>query len=128
MSQQSKRKKAGRPKLPKGEAMGRVIQVRFTGEDMENMAIAARNTKQTISELVRNVVRSAFVWVVDCKNCGQEFVFKEIDENHPREAVNNMPTNTPPKPPLRHGAEQRTCPHCNSISTYKRGYLRFKAN
>ena len=36
-----KPKKAGRPKLPKGEAMGRVIQVRFTAQDTKAIELAA---------------------------------------------------------------------------------------
>ncbi len=54
-----KPKKAGRPKLPKGEAMGRVIQVRFTAEDTKSIASAAKASKQTISEWVRSTVHAA---------------------------------------------------------------------
>ena len=124
----SKPKKAGRPKLPKGEAKGSVVQVRFTAEDTKAMEAAARATKQTVSEWVRSVVRSSFRWAVECKDCGKEFTFRFVDPNHPMENVNNMPTNEPPKPPLRNMAEQRTCPHCNSVATYQRSDLRFKAN
>jgi hypothetical protein len=123
-----KKAKMGRPKLPKGEAKGRIVPVRFTGEDMQTMSIAARKSGLTISELVRSIVRSAFAWVVECKQCGKEFSFRDVDENHPRHAVNNMPADTPAKPPLKNGAEQRQCPHCNLTSTYTRGDLRFKAN
>lgn len=60
MSQQSKtRKKAGRPKLPKGEAMGSVIQVRFTAEDIKGIAVAAKASKQTISEWIRSTIHAA---------------------------------------------------------------------
>jgi hypothetical protein len=59
LSQQSKtRKKAGRPKLPKGEAMGRVIQARFTAEDEKGIAAAAKASKQTISEWVRSTIHA----------------------------------------------------------------------
>lgn len=123
-----KKAKLGRPRLPKGTAKGRIVPVRFTADDLKAIAEASRASKQTVSALVRNIVMSAFAWVVDCKACGKEFAFRDIDPNHPREVVNNMPANEPAKPQLRHGAEHRTCPHCNSTSIYKRGDLRFKAN
>ncbi len=59
LSQQSKtRKKAGRPKLPKGEAMGTVIQVRFTAEDTKGIAAAAKASKQTVSEWIRSTIHA----------------------------------------------------------------------
>lgn len=54
-----KPKKAGRPKLPKGEAMGSVIQVRFTAEDTKGIASAARASKQTVSEWIRSTVHAS---------------------------------------------------------------------
>lgn len=60
MSQPNKtRKKAGRPKLPKGEAMGRVIQVRFTAEDEKAITLAAKAGKKSISEWVRSTIHAA---------------------------------------------------------------------
>jgi hypothetical protein len=53
-----KPKKAGRPKLPKGEAMGSVIQVRFTAEDTKGIAAAAKASKQTVSEWVRSNIHA----------------------------------------------------------------------
>ena len=59
MSQPSKtRKKAGRPKLPKGEAMGSVIQVRFTAEDTKGIAEAAKASKVTVSEWIRSTIHA----------------------------------------------------------------------
>jgi hypothetical protein len=56
LSQQSKtRKKAGRPKLPKGEAMGRIIQVRFTAPDIKTIEAAAKATTETVSEWMRSM-------------------------------------------------------------------------
>lgn len=123
-----KLRKVGRPKLPRGEAKGSVVQVRFTAEDTKAMEAAARATKQTVSEWLRSLVRSSFRWVVECKNCGKEFTFRFVDPEHPMENVNNMPTAEPPKPPLRNMAEERTCPHCNATATYKRIDLKFKPN
>jgi len=65
-------------------------------------------------------------WVVECKKCAKEFTFHSVDEQHPREVVSNMVE--PPKPPLRHLAEARTCPHCNEIASYKKLDLEFRAD
>ena len=54
-----KPKKAGRPKLPKGEAMGRVIQVRFTAQDTKAIEMAAKGSKQTLSEWVRGTIHAS---------------------------------------------------------------------
>jgi len=124
LAQQKNAKKVGRPRLPKGKAKGRIVPVRFSEEEIKLMTIAARVTHQNVSELVRQAVRTAFSWTVQCKSCGQDFSFSHIDEQHPRQAVNNMPTDEPAKPPPRNGAEYRTCPHCNSPAVYKRGDLK----
>jgi predicted HicB family RNase H-like nuclease len=58
LSQQSKPRKVGRPKLPKGEAMGRIIQVRFTAEDEKQITAAAKAHKQSISEWVRSTIHA----------------------------------------------------------------------
>lgn len=50
-----KPKKAGRPKLPKGEAMGRVIQVRFTAPDTKAIEISAKTNGATVSEWIRSM-------------------------------------------------------------------------
>jgi hypothetical protein len=56
VSQQSKVKRVGRPKLPKGEAKGRIVPVRFTGDDLKTMAAAAKASKQTLSEWIRSTI------------------------------------------------------------------------
>jgi len=48
----------GRPKLPKGEAMGKVIQVRFTADDSRKIEGAAKAGKQTVSEWVRSTIHA----------------------------------------------------------------------
>jgi hypothetical protein len=55
---QQKKAKMGRPKLPKGEAMGRIIQVRFTAEDNKGIEAAAKANKQTVSEWVRSTIHA----------------------------------------------------------------------
>lgn len=45
----------GRPKLPKGEAMGRVIQVRFTAPDTKVIEATAKTNDETVSERIRSM-------------------------------------------------------------------------
>jgi hypothetical protein len=61
LSQQSKtrKKKVGRPKLPKGEAKGRIVPVRFTGDDLKAMESAAKASKQNVSEWVRSTIHAS---------------------------------------------------------------------
>jgi hypothetical protein len=59
LAQQKKARKVGRPKLPKGEAMGRVIQVRFTVQDTKAIELSAKASNQTLSEWVRSTIHAA---------------------------------------------------------------------
>lgn len=52
-------RKVGRPKLPKGEAKGRIVPVRFTGEALKAMMEAAKANKQTLSEWIRSTLNAA---------------------------------------------------------------------
>ena len=54
-----KPRKPGRPKLPKGEAKGRIVPVRFTGDDLKRIEAAAKANHQTISEWVRSTLNAA---------------------------------------------------------------------
>jgi hypothetical protein len=56
-----KKAKIRRPKLPKGEAKGRIVPIRFTAADLKTMEAAARAKKQTVSEWVRSTVLGTFV-------------------------------------------------------------------
>jgi len=53
-----KKAKMGRPKLPKGEAKGRTVQVRFRPEDLKAIEAAAKASKQTVSEWVRSTIHA----------------------------------------------------------------------
>ena len=53
-----KKAKIGRPKLPKGEAKGRIVPVRFTGDDVKAMEQASKAGKQTISEWIRSTIHA----------------------------------------------------------------------
>lgn len=59
MPDQKKRRRVGRPRLPKSEAKGRIVPVRFTGADLRAMEAAARASDQTLSEWIRSTVSSA---------------------------------------------------------------------
>jgi hypothetical protein len=54
-----KRAKIGRPKLPKGEAKGKIMPVRFAAPEVRAIESAARISNQSVSEWVRGVLRDA---------------------------------------------------------------------
>jgi len=56
---QQKRRKVGRPKMPKGEAKGKIVPVRFNAEDLKALESQARASKQTVSEWIRSTVNAA---------------------------------------------------------------------
>ena len=55
---QKRNRKPGRPKLPKGEAMGRIVPVRFTGEDLKAMETKAKATGKSLSEWIRSTIHA----------------------------------------------------------------------
>ena len=58
-SRQTKPKKIGRPKLPKGQAKGRIVPVRFNAEDLKRIESAAKASQKTVSEWIRGAVTNA---------------------------------------------------------------------
>src|SRR2546429_7977831 len=54
-----KRRKVGRPTLPKGAAKGRIIPVRFDTDDLKLVTAAAKANNQAVSEWVRDTLRAA---------------------------------------------------------------------
>ena len=58
MTQQKKARKVGRPKLPKGEAKGRIVPVRFTADDLRAMEAAAKASEKSLSEWVRSTIHA----------------------------------------------------------------------
>jgi predicted HicB family RNase H-like nuclease len=56
---QPKKAKVGRPKLPKGEAKGRTVQVRLTADDLKAVTLAAKASKQVLSDWIRGTLRTA---------------------------------------------------------------------
>jgi hypothetical protein len=54
-----KPKKIGRPKLPKGDAKGRIVPVRFNSSDLKRIESAAKAQQKTVSEWIRSTVCAA---------------------------------------------------------------------
>jgi hypothetical protein len=54
-----KTRKPGRPKLPKGEAKGSIMPIRFSPEERKRVEAAARASGQTVSEWVRSTLAAA---------------------------------------------------------------------
>jgi hypothetical protein len=59
MPRQPKPRPVGRPTLPKGEAKGKIVPVRFKSDDIKRVEAAARAQKQTVSEWVRGTLSAA---------------------------------------------------------------------
>lgn len=57
--QPRKARKVGRPKLPKGEAKGRIVPVRFTADDLRAMEAAARASDKSLSEWIRSTIHAS---------------------------------------------------------------------
>lgn len=55
----SKKRKPGRPKLPKDKVKGRAFQLRLTAKRIKAMQAAARAKGQTVSEWVRQKIDAA---------------------------------------------------------------------
>ena len=54
-----KPRKVGRPRLPKGEAKGTPVQVRFNPEERQRVEKAAKAQNQTVSEWIRSTLSAA---------------------------------------------------------------------
>ena len=59
MSQQSKARKVGRPRLPKSHAKDRIVPVRFKADELRRIAAAAKASKQNLSEWIRSTLDAA---------------------------------------------------------------------
>ena len=56
---QPKPRRVGRPKLPKGDAKGRIVPVRFNASDLKRIESAAKANQKTVSEWIRSTVSAA---------------------------------------------------------------------
>jgi hypothetical protein len=60
VSEKKTTKKRGRPKLPKGEAKGRIVPVRFTDAELKLFAKAMKSSEEnTLSSWIRHTLREA---------------------------------------------------------------------
>jgi hypothetical protein len=59
MPAQSKPKKVGRPKLPKGEAEGKIVAQRFSAEHVKRVSAAEKSSKQSASKWIRCTLNAA---------------------------------------------------------------------
>jgi hypothetical protein len=59
MNQQKKTRRPGRPKLPRGEAKGHIVPVRFANGELKAIEAAARTKGQTVSEWIRSILEAA---------------------------------------------------------------------
>ena len=55
----AQRKKVGRPKLPKGEAKGKIVPVRFNADDIKSVMAKAKAQNQSVSEWIRSTLNAA---------------------------------------------------------------------
>jgi hypothetical protein len=51
--------KMGRPRLPKGEARGRIVPVRFSADEVKRIEAAASAKDQKVSEWIRSTLSAA---------------------------------------------------------------------
>ena len=67
-----KKRKPGRPKLPKGEAKTKTLPaVRFTASEIRAIDSAARVSGQSVSEWIRGLVRNALHNITPAANLAQ---------------------------------------------------------
>jgi hypothetical protein len=45
--------------MPKGEAKGRIVPVRFTADDLRAMEAAAKSKNQSVSEWIRGTIHAS---------------------------------------------------------------------
>ena len=56
---QPKKRKPGRPKLPKDQAKGKIVPVRFAAEELQRVYRAAEKADQTVSQWIRSTLTAA---------------------------------------------------------------------
>jgi predicted DNA binding CopG/RHH family protein len=54
-----KKAKVGRPKMPKGQAKGRIVPVRFNSGSIKAVETAAKAKGLTVSEWIRSTLEAA---------------------------------------------------------------------
>lgn len=59
MPKQSKQRKPGRPKLPKGSAKDGKVQVRLSPDEQKRLEAIAKESGQTVSQWLRSKISAA---------------------------------------------------------------------
>jgi hypothetical protein len=59
MPRKPKKRKPGRPKLPKEQAKGKIVPVRFAADELERVLKAAQASEQTVSQWIRSTLNTA---------------------------------------------------------------------
>jgi predicted HicB family RNase H-like nuclease len=59
MPAQPKPKKVGRPKLPKGEAKGKLVALRLSVDEVKRLSAAAKASNQSVSGWIRSKLNAA---------------------------------------------------------------------
>jgi hypothetical protein len=59
VEQQKKVRSVGRPRLPKGEAKGKIVPVRFTKAERERLSKAAKASDKSVSGWIRSTSLAA---------------------------------------------------------------------
>lgn len=59
MPAQPKPRKVGRPKLPKGEAKGKLVALRLSDSEVKRVSSAAKAKNVSISEWIRSTLNAA---------------------------------------------------------------------
>jgi predicted HicB family RNase H-like nuclease len=59
MPAQPKPKKVGRPKLPKGEAKGKLVALRLSASDVKRIGAAAKASNQSVSQWIRSTLEAS---------------------------------------------------------------------
>jgi len=54
-----KKAKIGRPRLPKGEAKGKIVPIRFALDDLRAIAARAKAAGQNVSEWIRSTIHAS---------------------------------------------------------------------
>jgi len=57
-NQNQKHRKVGRPRLPKGEAKGKIVPVRLAENEARAFTKAAKGSKKTLSEWIRGTLNA----------------------------------------------------------------------
>ena len=58
MPTQPKPRKVGRPKLPKGEAKGKIVPIRFNADNLRRVERAAKAKNLSLSEWIRSTLEA----------------------------------------------------------------------